>query len=141
MPFSVYWWCFTVFVYCTKAYYFLGKNLLLLLSRNCLHYWNDHELHLNVNYWQDLAQLIVERATLISNLLPQEESSNSCAQIVLAAMIHLFYNYLIKAQQNQREGYSWVTRFYMYFRQRTDINFISFFAFVPKIWMNLRTQL
>lgn len=58
--------------------------------------------------WQDMAQLIVERATLINHLLPQEDVMSECADVVLAAMIGLFYNYLMKAQQPQHEGYSWV---------------------------------
>jgi len=33
---------------------------------------------------------------------------SECADVVLAAMIGLFYNYLMKAQQPQHEGYSWV---------------------------------
>lgn len=33
---------------------------------------------------------------------------SECADVVLSAMIGLFYNYLMKAQQPQHEGYSWV---------------------------------
>jgi integrator complex subunit 1 len=57
---------------------------------------------------QDMAQLIVERATLINHLLPQEGFVNECAERVLVAMIELFYVYLTKAQQPQNEAFQWV---------------------------------
>ncbi|KAK2152727.1 hypothetical protein LSH36_320g00001 [Paralvinella palmiformis] len=57
----------------------------------------------------DLAQLIVERATLMNHLLPQEGVTHhkDRAEHVLASMINLFYSYLIKAQQPDKEAYSW----------------------------------
>ena len=58
---------------------------------------------------QDMAQLIVERATLINHLLPQDGIINECAQRVLIAMIKLFYVYLAKAQQPQNEAIQWVS--------------------------------
>jgi len=58
---------------------------------------------------QDMAQLIVERATLINHLLPQEGIVNERAQLVLIAMIQLFYVYLTKAQQPQNEAIQWVS--------------------------------
>ena len=57
---------------------------------------------------QDMAQLIVERATLMNHLLPTEGNTSKRADLVLASMIDLFYNYLVKAQQPQEEAYSWV---------------------------------
>ena len=55
-----------------------------------------------------MAQLIVERATLMNHLLPQEGISNGCAECVLIAMIDLFYVYLTKAQHPQNEAIQWV---------------------------------
>ena len=58
-----------------------------------------------------MAQLIVERATLINHILPQEGISvnSERANLVLSAMLKLFFNYLTKAQEPEREGYSWVS--------------------------------
>ena len=58
---------------------------------------------------EDVAQLIVERATLINHLLPQEEQRTELSEHVLAAMIDMFYMYLIKAQLPQIEAaFQWV---------------------------------
>ena len=59
--------------------------------------------------FQDIATLIVERATLINHLLPSEVSTSERADLVLSAMVDLFYNYLLKAQQDQDQGYVWVS--------------------------------
>ena len=59
--------------------------------------------------FQDIATLIVERATLINHLLPSEASTSERADLVLSAMVDLFYNYLLKAQQDQDQGYVWVS--------------------------------
>jgi len=53
---------------------------------------------------KDMAQLIVERATLINHLLPQEDQRTELAEHVLTAMIDMFYVYLIKAQLPQMEA-------------------------------------
>ena len=64
---------------------------------------------------QDMAQLIVERPTLMNQLLPPTEGSGPRSgsprrlHLVLAAMLHMFYTYLVKAQQPQKEAYSWVS--------------------------------
>jgi len=56
-----------------------------------------------------MAQLIVERATLINHLLPQEELRTELAEHVLTAMIDMFFVYLIKAQLPQIEAaFQWV---------------------------------
>jgi len=58
---------------------------------------------------KDIAQLIVERATLINHLLPQDEQRTELAEHVLTAMIDMFYMYLIKAQLPQIEAaFQWV---------------------------------
>ena len=57
---------------------------------------------------QDLGQLIVERPTLINHLLPLEGVSDDRSNLVLVAMINMFYGYLERAQQPQ-EGYMWVS--------------------------------
>ena len=66
--------------------------------------------------YKDMAQLIVERATLINHLLPQEgvtellsEWLQDRSELVLTSMIDLFYHYLAKAQQPQEEAISWVS--------------------------------
>jgi len=57
-----------------------------------------------------MAQLIVERATLINHLLPQDEQRTELAEHVLTAMIDMFYVYLIKAQLPQIEAaFQWVS--------------------------------
>ena len=59
---------------------------------------------------KDMAQLIVERATLINHLLPQDEQRTELAEHVLTAMIDMFYMYLIKAQLPQIEAaFQWVS--------------------------------
>ena len=57
-----------------------------------------------------MAQLIVARSTLMNHLLPQDGSSteNSAADLVLCALVDLFYIYLKKAQQPENEAFSWV---------------------------------
>jgi len=56
-----------------------------------------------------MAQLIVERATLISHLLPQDELRTELAEHVLTAMVNMFYVYLMKAQLPQIEAtFQWV---------------------------------
>ena len=58
---------------------------------------------------QDMAQLIVERATLISHLLPQDELRTELSEHVLTAMVNMFYVYLMKAQLPQIEAtFQWV---------------------------------
>ncbi|XP_071797108.1 integrator complex subunit 1-like isoform X1 [Asterias amurensis] len=54
----------------------------------------------------DLAQLIVERPTIVSCLLPRD-TYNEVADVTLAAMIKIFSRYLIKATKPNEEGYSW----------------------------------
>ncbi|XP_022109567.1 integrator complex subunit 1-like isoform X2 [Acanthaster planci] len=54
----------------------------------------------------DLAQLIVERPTIVSCILPHEKYYE-VADVTLAAMIKIFSRYLIKATKPNEEGYSW----------------------------------
>jgi hypothetical protein len=61
-----------------------------------------------------MAQLIVERSTLLNHMLPQEGVSEHLAhwlqdrqELVLTAMIDLFHHYLTLAQQSN-ENISWV---------------------------------
>ena len=56
---------------------------------------------------QDLAQLIVERPTIVGCVLPRE-SYSEMADMTLAAMIRIFSRHLQKALKTQDEGYSWV---------------------------------
>ncbi len=57
---------------------------------------------------QDVATLIVERATLINHLLPSEGATSPRSDLVLVAMVNLFHSYLRKAQEEQA-GYVWVS--------------------------------
>ena len=57
--------------------------------------------------FQDLAQLIVERPTIVGCVLPRE-SYSEMADMTLAAMIRIFSRHLQKALKTQDEGYSWV---------------------------------
>ena len=70
--------------------------------------------HILVEYndfsFQDMAQLVVERPTLMNHILPEDGGSSSvAANLVLAAMVDLFYCYLIKAQQQGSKEYMWVS--------------------------------
>jgi len=63
-----------------------------------------------------MAQLIVERATLINHLLPQDELRTELAEHVLTAMINMFYVYLMKAQLPQMEAaFQWVCTALLFF--------------------------
>ena len=46
----------------------------------------------------------------MNHLLPQEGVivNRDRADFVLASMINLFYGYLVKAQEPEKEAYSWV---------------------------------
>lgn len=62
-----------------------------------------------------MAQLIVERATLLNHMLPQEGVTENLspwlqdrAELVLTALIDLFHHYLVMAQQSAEESLSWV---------------------------------
>lgn len=52
----------------------------------------------------DMAQLIVERSTIMSAILPSQMTEPSVA---LDAFITIFYIYLNKAREPQREAYTW----------------------------------
>ena len=61
-------------------------------------------------YLQDIAQLIVERTTVINYILPMDSSPRSPEQLnTLEALIQLFVNYLHTAKEPDTEGYSWVS--------------------------------
>ena len=77
-----------------------------------------------------MAQLIVERATLINHLLPQEELRTELAEHVLTAMIDMFYVYLIKAQLPQIEAaFQWVSTLFLILRCTVSIRDVTKFEF------------
>ena len=78
---------------------------------------------------QDVAQLIVERTTLINHILPQDGADDAQrddrAQLVLTSLIDLFYTYVRKAQQPQ-DTYSWV-RFSVSDLSKKIMNLLTYF--------------
>ncbi|PIK40136.1 Integrator complex subunit 1 [Apostichopus japonicus] len=56
---------------------------------------------------QDLAQLVVERLTLLTFLLPKNGVSVPLMDCNLFNMLHIFSCYLQRATSSQSEGYSW----------------------------------
>ena len=66
----------------------------------------DHFPHLSP---QDIANLIVDRTTVVNHILPQEEGrENELAHLTLTALYSLYFNYLTKAKKPNKEAYSWV---------------------------------
>ena len=58
---------------------------------------------------QDIANLIVDRTTVVNHILPQEEGrENELAHLTLTALYSLYFNYLTKAKKPNKEAYSWV---------------------------------
>ncbi|XP_054283630.1 integrator complex subunit 1-like [Macrosteles quadrilineatus] len=51
----------------------------------------------------DMATLIVERSTIINAIIPSQDHPNAG----LDAFLSIFYTYLIKAREPQREAYAW----------------------------------
>ncbi|XP_070581337.1 integrator complex subunit 1-like isoform X2 [Ptychodera flava] len=69
-------------------------------------YSPSNQLHDMADLALDLAQLIVERPTILSSMLPREsEIDPTCT--TLTSMLHIFHNYLKKATQPHAESYSW----------------------------------
>ncbi|XP_076072548.1 integrator complex subunit 1-like isoform X1 [Mytilus galloprovincialis] len=68
----------------------------------------DQTLHQLDDVVVDMAQLIVERNTIINHILPEEGRDNSAeTHQTLKSLISLYNNYLKKATEPQKEGYSW----------------------------------
>ena len=56
-----------------------------------------------------MAQLIVERTTVINHILPQDGQSDCpISHMTLTALIDLYTTYLRKAKEPDKEAYSWV---------------------------------
>jgi len=55
-----------------------------------------------------MAQLIVERTTVVNHILPSEGDDRQLAHMTLQALIDLYTNYLRKAKEPDKEAYSWV---------------------------------
>lgn len=68
----------------------------------------DQTLHQLDDVVLDMAQLIVERNTIINHILP-EVGREDCSEThqTLKSLISLYNSYLKKAKEPQKEGYSW----------------------------------
>ncbi|CAH1794337.1 unnamed protein product [Owenia fusiformis] len=55
----------------------------------------------------DIGQLIVERSTVMNQVLPVEYEFNERAQLVQCAVINMFFSYLNKARQTKKDTYTW----------------------------------
>lgn len=59
---------------------------------------------------QDVAQLIMERTTVLNHVLPQDGRPGTDLQnSALMALVNLYANYLRKAKEYDTEAYSWVS--------------------------------
>ncbi|XP_061168184.1 integrator complex subunit 1-like [Saccostrea echinata] len=68
----------------------------------------DKSLHDLDDIALDIANLIVDRTTVVNHILPQEEGSeNELAHITLASLCSLYFNYVTKAKKPNKEAYSW----------------------------------
>ncbi|ESO87352.1 hypothetical protein LOTGIDRAFT_107278 [Lottia gigantea] len=77
---------------------------IIFLSR----YAMDQTLQDLDNLALDMAQLIVERTSIINHILPAEGSKRTPMEDqTLAALIDLYMNYLIKATEQDKEAYNW----------------------------------
>ena len=57
-----------------------------------------------------MASLIVERASVINHILPQDsEDDTETSHVTLQALIELYTNYLRKAKEPSKEAYNWVS--------------------------------
>ena len=61
-----------------------------------------------------MAQLIVERNTIINHILPEEGRDDTTeTHQTLKSLISLYNSYLKKAKEPQKEGYSWVRNVFL----------------------------
>ncbi|XP_022317209.2 integrator complex subunit 1-like [Crassostrea virginica] len=68
----------------------------------------DKNLHDLDDIALDIANLIVDRTTVVNHILPQEEGrENELAHLTLTALYSLYFNYLTKAKKPNKEAYSW----------------------------------
>ncbi|XP_033752257.1 integrator complex subunit 1-like [Pecten maximus] len=68
----------------------------------------DQSLHELDDLALDMAQLIVERTTVINHILPVEnQPSSELSHVTLKALIDLYTNYLRKGKEPDKEAYSW----------------------------------
>ena len=83
----------------------MNQYYLLIVDRSTVS--KEHFLFL---IYQDIAQLIVERTTVMNYILPSiSEDLNKQSLDTLEALIFLFVNYLRKAKEQNKAGYSWVS--------------------------------
>lgn len=67
--------------------------------------------HVSITFQQDIANLIVDRTTVVNHILPLEEDCKiEMAHLTLTALHSLYFNYLTKAKKPNKEAYSWVRR-------------------------------
>ncbi|KAK3090472.1 hypothetical protein FSP39_012133, partial [Pinctada imbricata] len=82
----------------------LVSAYIIFLSEQTLNQ-SQHELD---DLALDMAQLIVERTSVINHILPQSnEESLDISHTTLKALIDLYYSYLCKAKEPSKEAYNW----------------------------------
>lgn len=77
--------------------------------------WNSACIICSTNYYtlttlmfQDMAQLLVERSTVMNFIMPSESCQFDGAARTLTAMLEIFTTYLKQARMPSNESYSWV---------------------------------
>ncbi|XP_064630438.1 integrator complex subunit 1-like isoform X2 [Lineus longissimus] len=69
---------------------------------------SSEQLHEVADIALDLSQLIVERSSVMAQVMPQDDVQNSPrADLVLASLINFFIKYLRWAKEPEKEAYSW----------------------------------
>ncbi|XP_048256851.1 integrator complex subunit 1-like [Haliotis rufescens] len=82
----------------------LVSSYIIFLSQHSL----DQNLYDLDNLASDVAQLIVERTSVINHILPCEGNPWTPSQdVTLNALISLYVNYLKKAREPHKEAYTW----------------------------------
>lgn len=70
-------------------------------------YTPDHNLQEYADLALDMAQMIVERPTIVNTILPAEGSSSDHSNNFLASVSQIFFKYLSAAKMPSKEVYSW----------------------------------
>jgi hypothetical protein len=86
-------------------------RMFLNVHHSCFGYFDGDVFWFDVliTLQQDLANLIVDRTTVVNHILPQEvDCKVEMAHLTLTALHSLYFNYLTKAKKPNKEAYSWV---------------------------------
>ena len=76
----------------------LITSYLTFLSQHVLP--SNSDLREMTELVQDMAQLIVERSTIMAAVLPTSSDDDSAANIALTALLKIFYTYLMKVSRS-----------------------------------------